>query len=199
MSIFHRSIACAALFTLAGCGGGSAGDSRAELTKVLSDWNDANPICARRPDNFPIELPAGGNDPRRAAFDALVKAKLLKVSQVGNAFQYDVNQGAENTIRPGSKRATAAERFLGGSDICYGKRRLTEIRQVVPATDMAGRKTSAVTFAWKLDPAPWAGDASVQAAFPEIARALDAGGGQSTVTLVATDRGWQPDTETAVR
>lgn len=76
-------------------------------------------------------------------------------------------------------------------DFCAATLSLNQIVGWEPPRDDNGRKTTAVTYTYKIDAAPWARDPEAQRVFPMVAR-LIAGDGQMQLkeAFTLTDKGW---------
>ncbi len=110
-------------------------------------------------------------------YDSLVKAQLLTMAQEA---AIHVNRYSVTTT--GTRYAP---RF------CYGHRNVTSIESFTPPVQANGFPETHVPYRYSLQEVPvWAKTPEVQAAFPEMARAIS---GESTAhaTLAGTLAGWQ--------
>ncbi|MDR3439916.1 hypothetical protein [Telmatospirillum sp.] len=119
--------------------------------------------------------------------DALTKAGLITTTDS----RYVPTPKGEAVLHPG------ADKFLGGTDICFAKRAVVKIVGIAAPADTGGVRASRVTYDYTLkDVAPWAGDPAVAAVFPEIGRMLGTPNGQTTDVLVQTTNGWKHERDT---
>lgn len=145
------------------------------LTKYLAD----HPDCLYK---TPLRFPYSTSDAAEMhQLDALVTNKLLEKNSEPaiHVTRYTVSDYGQKS----------APRF------CYGFRHVTGIESSTPPVKAAtGFNESKVTYRYELQDTPvWAKSASVQSAFPEMAKAVNADG-TSTINLAQTGVGWQvPD------
>ena len=132
------------------------------------------------PPRFPLEISDTSDRAKAKQFDALAAAQLLTVSKELSI------QVARYTPTPAG--TAYAPRF------CYGHRNVTAIDSFTPPAQANGFPETQVTYRYTLEDVPvWAKTPQIQAAFPEMARAIN---GESTghAILAGTLAGWQvPD------
>ena len=123
-------------------------------------------------------FPVGTSDKTQIKqFDSLVKAQLLTVAQEP---AIKVSRYTVTTI--GTRYAP---RF------CYGHRTVSAIDSFTPPAQANGFPETHVTYRYTIQDVPvWAKTPEVQAAFPEMARAITSES-TGTATLAGTLAGWQ--------
>ena len=191
-------VCVAALSYLAACDNPpKAGKSTFE--KALQSYYDAHPVCAAIPLTFPVELRSDGDAARKRQLEPLVAAGLIAVTtiqknepaasgqgQATDYLHYAPTAAGEKVVRKG------ADSFLGGTDICFARRKVVKIESFTEPADAAGVKVSRVTYDYELkDVEPWATGPDIAGAFPKIAALLAKPGNQATDVLVRTDNGWK--------
>lgn len=138
----------------------------------------AHPECLM-PDapRFPFETT---DAEKTKQMDALTAAQLLTVKREAaiHASRYSVTQGGER----------AAPRF------CYGHRSVTAIDSFTPPAQANGFPETQVSYRYEIKDVPvWAKTPEVQAAFPEMAKAISSTS-TGKATLAKTMAGWSvPD------
>ena len=173
------SVCLMTLFLLSAC------DDKQTLTesqarRTLQDYYDAHPVCASMAIGFPVEI--ADVTYLKGTMEALTKAGLIVVTGT----RYTVTTAGESALHPG------ADKFLGGTDICFAKRDIQKIDGMTIPADAAGLKTMRVTFDYALkNVAPWARESAIAAAFPQIGTLLGKSGGQAVDVLVQTNDGWK--------
>lgn len=194
----------AVLSLLAACDNPPKADM-SSFEMALQSYYDAHPICAAIPLTFPVELRSDGDAARKRQLEPLVAAGLISVATVqknepaasGQAravdyLRYAPTTAGEKVVRKG------ANSFLGGTDICFARRRVVKVESFTEPAEAAGVKVSRVTYDYELkDVEPWATGPDIAAAFPQIAALLAKPGNQATDVLVQTNNGWKH--ERAVR
>src|SRR3546814_17398314 len=91
----------------------------------------------------------------------------------------------EKVVRKG------ADSFLGGTDICFARRKVVKIESFTEPADAAGVKVSRVTYDYELkDVEPWAPGPDFAGAFPQLAALLAKPGNHAPAVMVQTDNGW---------
>ena len=172
-----------ALFVLSAC------DDRQMLTesqarRTLQDYYDAHPVCTSMAVGFPVEI---ANVPYfKGPMEALTKAGLLVVTGT----RYRVTTTGESVLHPG------ADKFLGGTDICFAKRDIQKIDAMTIPLDVAGVMIATVSYDYTLkDVAPWANEPTMASAFPQIRTVLGKSEGRTTDVLVQTTDGWRHERE----
>ena len=167
-------LALAALL-LSGCH--SASDpSPQNFTKGISKYLVDHPDCLYKTAlRFPYET---SNAAESKQLDTLVSNKLLEknTEPAIHISRYSVSDYGQK----------AAPRF------CYGFRHITGIQEyTAPAKGADGFNESRVTYTYTLEDTPvWAKSPSVEAAYPDMAKAI-AQPGPDTLTLAQTGVGWQ--------
>jgi len=135
-------------------------------------------------------------EPMRPQLEALAKAGLLSTTTAQKA---ELGKLAGYTSYSVSSTKTAAfrtgdEDFPGGTGLCFAKRKITKIESFTEPADLMGPKVSRVTYDYTLDDvAPWAKDAGIEAAFPEIKSILAQSNNQQTDGMVLTSTGWKQE------
>jgi len=191
-------ICAAALSLLVACDDPPKADD-SNFEKTLQGYYDAHPVCAAIPLTFPIDLRSDGDAARKRQLEPLVAAGLIAVTtiqknepaasgqgQATNYLHYAPTAAGEKVVRKG------ADSFLGGTDICFARRKVVKIESFTEPADAAGVKVSRVTYDYELkDVEPWATGPDIAATFPQIATLLAKTGNQATDVLVQTDNGWK--------
>lgn len=193
----HAPPIAATLLLLASCEADPQSNSDDTFKTAVAHWNNAHPVCVTWPDKLPVDIRAVGDETRRAAMNSLVEAGLLTatpISKQPDSFGSGGKSVAHVRYRPTPAGTSAihpaSNRFLGGTDFCYAKRRVVKLLSATAPGTLGAMQVVRVTYAWKLEPAPWASAPALRAAFPAIRTALDKPGGEATDTLVLTDKGW---------
>lgn len=177
--IGRTSVCMAALFILSACDGKPTLDE-SHAKQALQSYYDAHPFCTSIAVEFPLESSSALY--RKAEMDPLVKAGLVALTGT----RYAPTAEGEAVLRRG------ADKFLGGTDICFAKRSVQKITAISAPTESAGAKTAKVTYDYALkEVAPWAKEPAMASAFPQIAAALGKQEGQATEVLVQTSDGWR--------
>jgi hypothetical protein len=158
------------LSLLAGCDDPKAANA-GNFAKALERYYAVHPICA----SLPIELPLVGSadldSMTRRQLDTLVTLHLLSTTMPGTTdlpsvgserpgATYTLTAAGEKTIKKG------ADKFMGGTDICFAHRRITRVDSFTGPVEQVGMKVSQVTYDYELtEVEPWASDNAVQSAF----------------------------------
>lgn len=196
----HRNlvISTAALLLLAACDNPPKAD-KSSFEKTLQGYYDSHPVCAAIPLTFPVDLPSDGDAARKRQLEPLVAAGLIGITTIqknepaasgqGRAtdyLRYAPTDAGEKVVRKGTNS------FLGGTDICFARRKVVKIESFTEPADAAGVKVSRVTYDYELkDVEPWATGPDIAGAFPQIGLLLAKPGSQATDVLVQTDSGWK--------
>jgi hypothetical protein len=194
----NLTVCIAALPLLAACDEGQNAD-RGSFEKPLQSFYDAHPVCATIPLTFPIELRGDGDNVRKRQLELLVTAGLISVTttqKTGSAalgqghvvdyLRYTPTEAGEKVVRKG------ANNFLGGTDICFARRKVVKIESFTEPAEAVGVKVSRVTYDYELkDVEPWATGPDIAGAFPQIAALLAKPSDRATDVLVQTDEGWK--------
>ncbi|MDX3966792.1 MAG: hypothetical protein QHD01_09355 [Bradyrhizobium sp.] len=191
-------ICAAALSLLTACDDPPRADDSI-FQKTLQGYYDSHPVCAAIPLTFPVDLRSDGDAARKRQLEPLVAAGLIAGTtiqknepaasgqeQATDYLRYAPTAAGEKVVRKG------ADSFLGGTDICFARRKVVKIESFTEPADAAGEKVSRVTYAYELkDVEPWATGPDIAGAFPQIATLLAKPGNQATDVLVQTDNGWK--------
>lgn len=191
-------ICAAALSLLTACDDPPKADD-SNFEKTLQGYYDSHPVCAAIPLTFPVDLRSDGDAARKQQLEPLVAAGLIAVTtiqknesaasgqgQATDNLRYAPTAAGEKVLRKG------ADSFLGGTDICFARRKVVKIESFTEPADAAGVKVSRVTYDYELkDVEPWATGPDIAGAFPKIAALLAKPGNQATDVLVRTDNGWK--------
>ncbi len=177
----HLSFCVAAFSVLVACDNSQKADS-GSFERALQSYYDAHPICTAIALTFPIQVDGLGATTVKRQMEPLVSAGLVKA----DTSSYSLTPAGEKVIRKG------ADKFLGGTDVCFAKRKVVKIETVTAPADAMGRKISSVTYDYALkDVEPWATDPKMADAFPQIGNALAKLGDRVTDILVLTSDGWK--------
>lgn len=191
-------IYAAALSLLTACDNPSNADTSTFET-VLQSYYDSHPVCAAIPLTFPVDLRSDGDAARKRQLEPLVAADLIAVTtiqksepaasgqgQATDYLRYAPTAAGEKVVRKG------ASSFLGGTDICFARRKVVKIESFTEPAAAAGVRVSRVTYDYGLkDVEPWATGPDIAGAFPQVAALLAKPGNQATDVLVQTDNGWK--------
>jgi len=194
----NLAVCIAALSLLAACDDSPKADE-SSFEKALQGYYDAHPVCVAIPLNLPVELRSDGDAARKRQLEPLVAAGLVSVATIqknepaasghGRAtdyLRYAPTAAGERVVRKG------ANSFLGGTDICFARRKVVKIESFTEPAEAAGVRVSRVTYDYALkDVEPWAKRPDIAGAFPRIGAVLDKPGNQATDVLVQTDSGWK--------
>lgn len=194
----NQVICAAALSLLATCDKPPNAD-KSSFEETLQGYYDSHPVCAAIPLTFPIELRTDGDAARKAQLEPLAAAGLISVATIKknepaasgqvtavDYLRYAPTSAGEKVVRKG------ADGFLGGTDICFARRKVVKIESFTEPANAAGVKVSRVTYDYELkDVEPWATAPDIAGAFPQIAALLAKPGNQATDVLVQTDNGWK--------
>ena len=167
--------------------------------EVLQGYYDRHPVCAAIPLTFPLELRSDGDDARKRQLEPLVTAGLISVATIqknepatsgqeqrGDYLRYTPSAVGEEVV------LTGANSFLGGTDICFARRKVVKIESFTEPAAATGVEVSHVTYDYELkDVESWATGSEIEAAFPQIGTLLTKTGNQATDVLVQTDSGWK--------
>ena len=187
------------LAALAACDGTSANADKSTFQTALQTYYDTHPVCITIPLAFPVELQERGDAASRQQLNPLVAAGLISVTKIqknestGEAVGYlrYAPTAGQNAVR------NSANSFLGGSDICFARRKIVNIQSFTTPADALGMKVTRVTYAYELkDIAPWSTKPEIARAFPQIGAILAKPTGQATDGLVQTDSGWKHENDT---
>lgn len=197
---YHFVLCATALSLLAACGKTTSHSDEETFQTVLQAYYDAHPVCVSIALTFPVELRNLGDKDTAQQLNPLVAAGLLSVTTIqknetaisGKGLTVDYLRYApvagQTAVRKG------ADSFLGGSDICFARRKILNIESFTAPADMAGVKATRVTYAYELkDIAPWATKPDIATAFPQIGAMLAKPTGQATDGLIETDSGWKQE------
>jgi len=194
----NPAVYIAALLLLVACDDSRKAD-KSSFGKALQGYYDAHPVCAAIPLTFPVELRSDGDVARKRQLELLVTAGLISVATIqknepaasGQAravdyLRYAPTAAGKKAVRKG------ANSFLGGTDICFARRKVVKIESFTEPAEAMGLKVSRVTYDYELkDVEPWAKGADIAVAFPRIGALLAKPGSKATDVLVQTDEGWK--------
>lgn len=191
-------ICAAALSLLTACDDPPKADD-SNFEKTLQGYYDSHPVCAAIPLTFPVDLRTDGDAARKRQLEPLVAAGLIAATTIqknepaasgqGQAtgyLRYAPTTAGEKVVRKG------ADSFLGGTDICFARRKVVKIESFTEPADAAEVKVSRVTYSYELkDVEPWATGSDIAGVFPQIAALLAKPDNQATDVLVQTGNGWK--------
>lgn len=189
----------AALSVLAACGRPSANADKGTFQTALQAYYDTHPICVTIPLTFPVDLSRNGDAATKQQLNPLVAAGLISVAMIqkneptisgkgkpADYVRYAPTADGEKVIRK------AANDFLGGTDICFARRRVVNVESFTEPAESAGIKLTRVTYAYELkDIERWATRADIALAFPQIGALLAKPTNEATDGLVLTNVGWK--------
>lgn len=197
-SLCHLVVCVVALSFLVACDDPLNAD-KGTFEKALQSHYDAHPICAAIPLTFPVEFRSDGDAARKRQLEPLVTAGLISVATIQknepaasgqpravDYLRYAPTAAGEKVVRKG------ANSFLGGTDICFARRKVVKVESFTEPAEAAGVKISRVTYDYELrDVEPWAIGPEIAGAFPQIAALLAKPGDRATDVLVRTADGWK--------
>jgi len=177
------SVCLIALFVLSACDDGQT-LTESQARRTLQNYYDAHPVCTSMAISFPVE--SANVAYLKGQMEALTKAGLIVVSGT----RYRVTTAGESVLHPG------ADKFLGGTDLCFAKRSVQKITVMTVPAEVAGVMIATVTYDYALkDVAPWANEPTMASAFPQIRTVLGKPEGHATDVLVQTTDGWWHERE----
>lgn len=188
----------AALSLLAACDDPLDADKKS-FEKVLQNYYDAHPICAAISFKLPIEFRSDSDADKKRQLEPLVRVGLISVATTrknestalgkgvaADYLRYAPTAGGEKVIRKG------ANSFLGGTDICFARRKVVNVESFTEPVEVMGMTVSRVTYDYDLkDVEQWAKGADIAVAFPQIEAMLAKSDHQATDVLVQTKQGWK--------
>jgi hypothetical protein len=188
----------------AGCSKKSV-DHTARFTEAINTYYGTHPVCLwKQSVRFPVV--AEGSDAAKAPeYDALVDQGLLvrtaeKTAALAGtaavpppgiaapapstpAVSYDLSQRGRAVFVPDTEQP-------GSGNFCYGRRTVSSIDSLTPASDERG-STSQVIYHYTITDAPaWATAEGTKNAYPEL-RALLNGTHAGQAILIETNEGWK--------
>lgn len=195
---FSPAVGAAALSLLTACSDPPNVD-KSTFERALQSYYDVHPVCAAVPLTFPVELRSDRDSATRRQLEPLVAAGLIEVTtiqkhesaasgqgQESDYLHYAPTAAGEKVVRKGT------DSFLGGTDICFARRRVVKIESFTEPADAAGVKVSRVTYDYELkDVESWAKGKDLAVAFPQIGTVLAKPIGRATDVLVQTGEGWK--------
>jgi len=177
------SVYMIALFVLSACDDGQT-LTESQARQTLQDYYDAHPVCASMSIGFPVEI--ANVSYLKGPMEALTKAGLIVVTGT----RYRVTTTGEGALHPG------ADKFLGGTDLCFAKRSIQKITVMTVPAEVAGVMIATVTYDYALkDVTPWANEPTIASAFPQIRTVIGKPDGHATDVLVQTTDGWRHERE----
>jgi len=173
------SVCLMALFILSACDDKQTLDDR-HAKQTLQYYYDAHPICTSIAAEFPLESTSVLY--QKVQVDPLIKAGLIALTGT----RYTLTTAGEGVLHRG------ADKFLGGTDICFAKRSVQKITVITVPAAAAGVMTVKVSYDYVLkEVVPWANEPAIASAFPQVAAARGKPEGQATDVLVQTTNGWR--------
>jgi hypothetical protein len=176
----------AAILSLAGCSATAPpAVERADYSQGLNRYYQGHPMClwpasVKFPvvDAPPDQIGARGYDSLAAA-GLLVRTRASRGAPPGSA-TFDLTPEGRSALNP--------DVFDSGSgNFCYGRRKVVSI----DSARQKGTTKEIVDYHFAIsDPAPWAMQDAIQAAFPQLVSEL-ASPHQAEVTLLDTVDGWE--------
>ena len=193
----------------AGCSKKSV-DHTARFTEAINTYYGAHPVCLWKESvRFPV-LAEGPDAAKAPEFDALVDQGLLvrttdKAALAAAAAatppgvaapagapapapsapgaSYDLSQRGRAAFVPDTEQP-------GAGNFCYGRRMVSSIDSLTPASDERG-STSQVTYHYTITDAPaWATAEETKSAYPQL-RSLLNGTHTGQAILIETNEGWK--------
>jgi len=138
---------------------------------------------------LPWEVRDTDQSPIAQRLRAMAAAKM--VTTRATTIAYAKAQVPATAFEPGRNLITVKQSALpmfANVRFCFARKQVSELMDAVPE----GAAEATVRFSYVLADAPaWASDPGVQAAFPDIARAMASGGGAGAAKLTLTDGIWK--------
>ncbi len=200
--------ACAALL-LSACGKGDTQPSAAVFTSGMNDYlAQKGHFCLGKttwPINItPNQAAAGESDALQLPVlqklgivtfkDVMIRYDTPDKSVVLPTHQYSLTAQGQQYYRKEDVTFTRSDgsKYVRHGDLCAATLTLDQIVGWEPPHDEGGRKTTAVTYTYKIEPAPWAKDPDLERVFPMLARLIH-GDRQMQLKEVftLTDKGWK--------
>lgn len=177
------SVFLIALFGLSACDDGQI-LTESQAKRTIQDYYDVHPVCTSMAIGFPVE--SANVAYLKGPMEALTKAGLIVITGT----RYAVTTAGESVLHPG------ADKFLGGTDICFAKRSVQKIAVMTTPAEVAGVMIATVTYDYTLkDIASWTNEPTMASAFPQIRTVLGKSEGRATDVLVQTADGWRHERE----
>lgn len=197
-SHWNLVICTAALLLLAGCDDPLDANKKS-FQKVLQNYYDAHPVCTSISFKLPIEFRSDNDAARKQQLEPLVRAGLISVETtqkkesaalaIGRAadyLRYAPTAMGEKVLRKG------ANSFLGGTDICFARRKVVNVESFTDPVETMGMMVSRVTYEYEMSNVEaWAKTPEIAAAFPQIETMLAKSDHQAADVLVQTKQGWK--------
>lgn len=178
ISLCGVSFLCVAAIT--GCSSAPPPQDRADYTKSLNRYYEGRPMCVW-PDQvtFPVQNPTA-DEVKDRGYDALISAGMLSRRHIKTGVVYELTAAGRNAFDH-----DITDKSTG--NFCYGRRKVASIA----AARQGSRTTELVDYQYVVaEPASWARNPVMQAAFRQIASDLG-GVHTATATLLNTTAGWE--------
>lgn len=177
----------------AACHDSDAADA-AHFQAALQRYYDVHPECVALPIAFPFDVSAETGATAQRRLEALANIGLVRAMPADGrgtsstdeaGVRYALTLAGEEVIRAG------ADRFVGGSELCFAHRRILKVTSFTDPAAAMGMTSSRVTYDYNLtDVEPWASNGAVGDAFPRIRAALSTPTTSATDGVVLTRDGW---------
>lgn len=180
--------------------------SKNNFRNVLQKHYDASPECTLATiHEFPLEVQANTGS-EKAQLKAMAQVGLLKAvrfqkeieplfswgkhtKQMTDFVRYELTEEGRKFVKHDTS-------FVGGTELCFGKRHVTEVTSFTEPGDMMGMKVSHVRYTYEIvSLEEWTRNALVQGAFGGIKNVLQKPEGEASATLVLTGDGWKDSAE----
>jgi hypothetical protein len=172
-----------------GCGGPRTEADRVQL--ALQSHLNGPTACQATTETviLPWEVRDTDQAPTAQRLRAMAAAELVKTRPT--TVHYAKAQVPGTIFEPSGALITIKESSLpifSNVRFCYARKQVSEILDAVPE----GAAEATVRFNYVLGDAPkWTGDPGIQAAFPDIPRAMTAGGGAGQAKLTRSGDTWK--------
>lgn len=178
----------------AACHDSNAADA-AHFQAALQRYYDVHPECVALPIAFPFDVPASTGTTAQRSLEILANIGLVQAMPMEGrgasstdeaGVRYVLTQAGEEVIRAG------ADRFMGGSELCFAHRRILKVTSFTDPAAAMGMTSSRITYDYNLtDVEPWGREGAVGDAFPRIKAALSTPTSSAIDGVVLTRDGWR--------
>jgi hypothetical protein len=200
----------AALALMVGCSQGKRELNQANLTHAMNDYLARRGDLCLAKNTWPVfvteaESHAGSRNALQMPVLerlGLVSAADATVEQVGedggksmaHARRYDLSaEGRKYYLARPAHRRSSGNRFAeAGHDFCAARLSLDKVLGWEAAPAPGAKNEAVVTYTYKVEPAPWTGDAALRAVFPMVDTVIrGAGTMQLKEGVVLGANGWE--------
>ena len=144
---------------------------------------------------YPNDLRVPGREMSRRAYDWLIEAGFLSAEPFWKN-EKDIQGGTKSAeyvryrMNEAGPKALGRLNGAGNADPCFASRKVTGVKSLTPRAETLGVRSSRVSSGWTENIAPWTNNASVRAAWPVIAAALEPASERGIHRSAGRDQGW---------